>query len=159
MSSLLLPAKAVPAEDTEAPIRHFGQVLEAYGRHTGRVYELQYIPEHERVKSTIDQIIKPFRIVERSPALGEHIVRHLSAAEMKRPQDILAWLWEGDLARQRPNEVINRIELAERAEKAMRAASDDEERESRIDRMAYFLSGGRDRRHRLQYARGKYVNR
>lgn len=154
MTDLLLPPGAVAADDTEAPIQRFAEILHTYDPR----YTLEYVPEREIQTASVDEILKPFRIVETTPELGRQVVRYLSADEMKRPDRVLAWVWEGDFKKHRPGEVYDRIEKEETARKMLDLARERDEAQARIDYGAFLLGGGREKKHRVQLGRGRYMN-
>lgn len=149
MTKLLLPPRVVAEQDTEAPIRRFAELVHDYDPRIS----LQYIPELDRTG-----LEKPYRLVKVTEQYGEEILRYLSAAEMQRPSEILLWLWEGDFAKHNPGEVFNRIEKRETAERMMNLKAEQDAAEARQDILAWGARGGRDRKHRLQLGRGRYLN-
>src|SRR5262245_9595773 len=76
---------------------------------------------------------KPFAILDSSPGQAPYIVRYLSEHEMADPTSILAWVFEGDLSKHRPVDVLKRMELRESAEQLLQmkqqmdAAQDQQE--------------------------------
>lgn len=149
MTKLLLPPRVVAEQDTEAPIRRFAEIVHAYDPRIS----LEYIPELDRTG-----LEKPFRLVKQTEQFGRETLRYLSDEDMKRPQDILVWLWEGDFAKHRPGEVFNRIEKREAAERMLKIKADQDAAEERQDKLAWGARGGRDKKHRLQLGRGRYLN-
>lgn len=149
MTKLLLPPRVVAEQDTEAPIRRFAEIIHAYDPRI----RLEYIPELERTG-----LEKPFRLVKATPQFGDEILRYLSDAEVRRPQDVLVWLWEGDFAKHRPGEVFDRIEKREQAERMLKLKEEQDLAEERQDKLEWGIRGGRDRKHRLQLGRGRFLN-
>jgi hypothetical protein len=150
MTKLLLPPRVVAEQDTEAPIRRFAEIVHQYDPRI----RLEYIPELSG-----SGLEKPFRLVKDTAEHGTEILRYLSAAEMKRPQEVLVWLWEGDFAKHRPGEVFDRIQKRETAERMLKLKEDQDAAEARQDQLEWGIKGGRDRKHRLQLGRGRYLNR
>lgn len=102
---------------------------------------------------------KPWAIVERDPRFGESIIRYISDEEMKNPAAILAWLFEGDQDKQGTKSVLQRIENQVRAQQLLDLKRQEDELEDQIDHLDFYLSGGRDKKHTIQYAKGVKVER
>jgi hypothetical protein len=92
-------------------------------------FSLTWIPPKNRDASDT----KPFAILNSAPGRAPHIIRYLSEAEMLDTTGVLAWIFEGDLERNRPNDVFARIEARENAEKMLQLKARMEEAESRED--------------------------
>lgn len=151
MTSLMLPPTAVGIEDTDGPIRRFAEILHAYDER----YSLEYIPEADVVNATVDEILKPYRIVENTPEFGRQVVRYLTADELKRPDRLLSWIWEGDLRKHSPSAVYDRIEREEQARKILELAQKRDEAAAREDFAAFMI---RTPKNRIQLGRNRYVN-
>jgi hypothetical protein len=116
---------------------------------------LVYIPKNARTASDT----KPWAILDSSPTLPQHIIRYLSDAEMSNPSEVLSWVFKGDLVRHGKNNVLARIEAEQAAAELLNLKRQEEELEDRIDHMAFLVSGGRERKSRIQVRRGEWVNR
>lgn len=108
---------------------------------------LVYVPPKDRDATDI----KPYAIVEAHPDRPPVPVRFLSEREIADRQGILAWVFAGDLTKHRPEDVINRIELQEAAEQALKLKHQEEEAEDRIEFGAFMFSGGRDKKNYLRH--------
>lgn len=113
--------------------------------------ELRFIPSSKRD----DTDTHPFAIWDSSPWRsrgGEgYPVRHLTEREMEDPQEILRWLFEGDLSKHGVNEVMARQQAREMSEKILRAKREAEIAEERQELSAAIMVGGRDRKHYFKH--------
>lgn len=116
---------------------------------------LVYIPAAEREAD----IQFPFAIVEQAPGKEPYIVRYMTEQQMLRPQDILAWLFEGDLRRHRPVDVLARIELQEKAEELLKLKQREEELDDIADHVAFVSTGGRDKLHTFKMDKNTTIRR
>jgi hypothetical protein len=116
---------------------------------------LAYIPRKDRDASDT----KPWAIVERDERFGEHVIRYLSDDEMKRPNEILAWIFAGDQDKHDKREIIARLDLEATAEEALRMQRDLDEREDHIEKLTFMGSGGRDHKHYFTDHRGRKIER
>jgi hypothetical protein len=87
--------------------QRLAEILADYNPH----FSLVWIPPKDR--SAEDT--KPFAILDSSPGRAAYIVRYLSDSEMKDPATVLAWVFEGDLSKHKPVDVLQRMELREQA--------------------------------------------
>jgi hypothetical protein len=133
--------------------RRLAEVLHDY--HPGR-YSLVFIPIKDRV--TAEEIAKPFAILENRHG-GATIVRYLSEAEMRDPAGVIAWVYAGDLAKHRPNDVLAQIEAREAAEKLINFKRQEDAIEERIEMTAFLVSGGREKKHSVRLGKGKSYER
>ena len=115
---------------------------------------LVYIPKKDQ-----SGFEKPWAIVERDYRYGEHIIRYISSEEMKNPAAILAWLFEGDQDKQGTQNVLQRIENQARAQQLLDLKKKQEEIDDEIDHLDFFLSGGRDKLHTINYGNGIKIER
>ena len=115
---------------------------------------LVYIPKKDQTGFE-----KPWAIVERDFRFGENIIRYLSTEEMQNPASILAWLFEGDQDKQGTKSVLQTIENHARAQQLLDLKKQEEELEDMIDHMEFYTSGGRDKKHTIQHAKGVKVER
>lgn len=98
---------------------HLAQVLTDYKP----TFSLVYIPKKDRDADDT----KPWAILDSPANMPAHIVRYLSDAEMQRPAEVLAWIFEGDLDKHRPDDVFARMELKRQAEELMNLKKQEEE--------------------------------
>ena len=117
---------------------HLAQILRDYKS----TYELVYIPKKDRDATDT----KPWAILEHHPKTGNHIVRYLSEVEMNDPAGVLEWVFNADLDRNRPQDVLARIENRENAERLMDLKRQEEELEDKLDLVANLATGGRDKK-------------
>lgn len=115
---------------------------------------LMYIPKKDQTGFE-----KPWVIVERDPRFGEHIIRYLSNEEMQNPASVLAWLFDGDQDKQDAKSILQRIENEATAQKLLDLKRQEEEIADMADHMQFYLTGGREKRHTIQYAKGQKVER
>lgn len=107
-------------------------------------FELVFIPEHARDETDT----KPFGILHKgTETTRPHIIRYLNERELDDPKAILAWLFMGDQRYHDPKSIIQRIEMEELAERALKLKREQEETEDRIEEMSTIAVGGRDRKH------------
>ena len=118
---------------------------------------LVYIPKLQR--TTAAEHAKPWAILDSPAYLREHIIRYLSDEEMKNPQEILKWIFLGDLEKNRPGDVLARIEAEQAAATLLQLKREEDDLEDRIDHMAFLASGGRDKKHTVQIDKNRKVAR
>lgn len=133
----------------------FAQLLNEYDPK----FSLEYVPANERLSAAVEEQAKPFRIVERTAAHGRQVVRYLSEADMNRPEEVLAWVWEGDLAKHRATDVLDKIALKERAERMLKLAKQRDEAEERQEMVAYAVAGGRHNKSVVRMGNGIKIER
>ena len=131
---------------------HLAQILKDFKP----TYNLVYIPQKDR--STPEEKLKPWAILDKPDNLPEYVVRYLSEDEMKEPHKVLAWLFDGDIVRHGAENVLRRIEAEEQAKKLMELKRQEDELEDRIEIAEFFVTGGRDKKHTFTY-NGKKFNR
>lgn len=129
--------------------QQFAQILNEYDD----TLTLEYVPTLDRTEDDT----KPFRI-RQTPRDGRkpYIVRYLTAAEMDRPAEILAWIWEGDLKKQRPVSVLERMEAQTKFEQVLKMKQEDEIREEQKDLLLNLVTGGRNRLHTYRHNGKKF---
>lgn len=115
---------------------------------------LVYVPRKDRDATDT----KPWAILERDPRFGEHIIRYLSDDEMKRPNEVLAWVFAGDQDKHDRREIVQRFDLEETARQALMMQRDMDEREDLSEQAAFLARGGRDRKNYVRY-NGKTITR
>jgi hypothetical protein len=125
------------------------QMLQDYA--PGR-YQLVYVPANKR-ETAFDEA-RPYAILERQRAGGFEPIRHLSERDMQDPAGVLAWLFNGDLARHRPEDVFKRIELEEKLRTDLIQRRHADQAAERMDYAAFLAKGGRDKKHTVQLRSG-----
>lgn len=123
-------------------------VLHDYNPH----FSLVWIPPKDRDATDI----KPFAILDSSPGLEPYVMRYLSEAEMQDTSAVLAWVWEGDLSRQRAVDVFQKIETREKAAEALQLRTRQAELEDIIDFGAFMATGGREKKHTFHHNGREY---
>jgi len=116
---------------------------------------LLYIPQRDRA----GEVSFPFAIKEEQLGAEPVIIRYLTADQMRRPNEILAWLFEGDLRKHRPQDVLARLEAEDLADKLLSLKKLEDETADREDKVAFAVSGGRDRKHTVRLGSGRKVER
>lgn len=129
---------------------HLARILKDYKD----TYELVYIPKKDRDATDT----KPWAILEHHPVTGSHIVRYLSEVEMNDPAGVLEWIFNADLDRNRPQDVLQRIQNREAAEQLMEFKRQEEELEDKLDLVANIASGGRDKKNWYRHNGVTYRN-
>jgi len=117
-------------------------------------YSLVYIPENQR--TTPEEKLKPWAIVDKPDNLPEYVVRFLSDQDMKDPYKIIAWLFDGDVVRHGPENILKRIESEENAKKLLASKKEIDDMEDRIDHVQFLASGGRDKKHTINHNGKKF---
>lgn len=108
---------------------------------------LVYVPKRGRDESDT----KPFRIVSKEPGKPSHVVKDLSEAEMDNPQEVLKWLFEGDVRKHRPDDIFARMEAERLAAEVWAQKQEDDEEEDRRDLLTQVVRGGRDRKNYFRH--------
>lgn len=122
--------------------QHMAEILHDYNPY----YTLSWIPPTAR--SAEDT--KPFAIVDSSPWREPYVMRYLSEKEMENPEKVLAWIFEGDLSKHSPGDVLRKMELQDLTRKLMDNKKEEEEALDRQEKLAFLASGGRDRKHYIR---------
>lgn len=128
--------------------RRLAEVLHDYKP----TFSLVFIPQADRQVG--EQF--PFAILDSPLGKEPYIVRYLTDAQMRRPAEVLAWCFEGDIIRHRPMDVLARIEAKENAEKLLDLKRRDDELQDRIEFGAFMFSGGRDKLHTIKHDGKKF---
>lgn len=115
---------------------------------------LVYVPKKDQTGFE-----KPWAIIERDPRFGEHIIRYLSAEDMKNPSAVLAWLFNGDQDKNDPKSILQRIENEATAQKLLELKRQQEELDDMAEHMQFYLTGGRNRLHSIRHGSGVTVQR
>ena len=123
--------------------RRLAEILHDYNPY----FALAWIPPKDRNADDT----KPFAIVDNSPNVEQYIMRTLSEQEMKNPTAILQWVFEGDLNRNRPGDVLARMEAEELARKLMDTKRQEDVVAAQEDLMAFMVSGGREKKHYIRH--------
>ena len=88
-------------------------------------FSLVFIPPKDRDATDT----KPWAILDSSPGVKPYIMRYLSDEEMKDTNAVLAWIFEGDLSKNRPADVFDKIQARERAEEILKLKAREEQLE------------------------------
>ncbi len=132
--------------------RRFAEVLSDFKP----TYSLVFIPEADRV--TVEEVSKPYAILDSPDNTPAYIVRYLSVAEMSEPAKILAWLFAGDTVRHGAENVFARIEAEEAAKQLLQMKEREDELEDMAEFAAFMLEGGTRGLHTFKHD-GKVYNR
>lgn len=130
------------------------QMLQEYA--PGR-YELLYIPKVAR--ETPEDHARPWAILEHQGDGRDEIVRTFSEVEASDPAAILAWVFNGDLTKHSPRDVLARIEMEEDVRIALKAARNRDLAEDRMQYAAFLASGGREKKHTIRLGGGRVLAR
>lgn len=98
----------------------------------------------------------PFAIIEHQTGQEPVVIRYLTTEQMQNPKAILAWVFEGDLIRHRPLDVLTRLDAEARAEELLKMKAWEEEAQDREDQIAFFGSGGREKLHTIKHNGKKF---
>lgn len=118
---------------------------------------LVYIPKKDRTTPT--DHLKPWAILDSPAYLPPHIIRYLSDEEMKNPTAVLKWIFAGDLEKNRPKDVLARIEAEQAAEQLMELKWQEDDLEDRLEHVEFLASGGRDKKHTIRLDKGRKLER
>jgi hypothetical protein len=141
-----------PSQVVDAPFysKEFGEFLPSKAARLAEILhdynpylELRFIPRMNRDETDTH----PFAIWDTSPwrGRGGYPVRHLSEQEINNPQEVLRWLFEGDLSKHGFSEIKARAMAKESAEQLLKHKKEAEIAEQRQDLAATMVSGGRNR--------------
>lgn len=119
----------------------FAQIINDYNPY----FHLQFIPERERSGEA------PYRVVNQTPGMQPYVVRYVTHEEMKNPQKVLAAIWKGDLAHHSADSILTEMELEETAARLLQLKQQEEKALEDEEILAFHLSGGRERKHYLNY--------
>lgn len=119
--------------------QRFAEILHDYNPYLS----LSWIPPKARAAEDV----KPFAIIDSSPWHEPHVVRYLTETELDRPDQILAWIFEGDLSKHSKASVLRRMELQELSAQLMDNKRQQEELDDRMEKGAFLISGGREGKH------------
>ena len=119
----------------------FAQILADYNPY----FQLEFIPERERGGEA------PYRVVNRTPGIPQTVVRYITHEEMSAPQKVLAAIWAGDAGRRDANDILLEMELEETAARMLQLKQQEEKALEAEELVAFYVSGGRDRKHYLNF--------
>jgi hypothetical protein len=119
-----------------AKMQRMAEVLSDYNSN----FSLVWIPPKNRDATDV----KPYAILDSTPGIPQYIMRYLSEVEMSDPAAVLAWIFDGDLSKHRPVDIITRIENRENAERLLELRKEVDAAEDRQSHVAFYASGGRD---------------
>lgn len=123
--------------------RRLAEILHDYNPY----FSLAWIPPKDRLAEDT----KPYAIIDSSPNVDQYIMRMLSEEEMKNPTAVLQWVFEGDLNRNRPGDVLAKMEAEELARKLMDTKREEDFLAAQEDLTAFMISGGRDKKHYVRH--------
>lgn len=98
--------------------QRLAELLQQYNRN----FSVVWVPPKDR-----DETVRfPFAILDSTPGIKPYVMRYLTEEQMQDPGEILAWIFEGDLSKHRPVDVLERLDLRERAERLLVAKKHEE---------------------------------
>lgn len=109
--------------------QRMAEILHDYNPH----FSLVWVPP--KTRTTLD--FKPYAIVAKQSNLAPHIIRYLSEQDMDDPVAVLAWIFEGDLNKRRPDDVRNMLEAKMAAEEAMKLKAHEASIEEELDKLEF----------------------
>lgn len=150
-----------PAQVADAPFysQEYGEFLSSKASRLAEVLrdynpylELQFIPSSKRD----DTDTHPFAIRDKSPwRLGldgqGYIVRHISERELDRPEEILTWLFEGDLSKHGVSDIQARETARKAADELLKLKRDQDIAAERQELVAALVAGGRDKKNTFRH--------
>ena len=104
---------------------------------------LVFIPPSQRS----EEDTHPFALLDSSPWRAPYIIRHITEAEVERPEVILAWLFEGDLAKHSAVSLMAKQRIAAEAARLVDLKRQEDDRLARQELAAALVTGGRDKKH------------
>ena len=117
------------------------QILADYNEH----FRLEFIPERDRSGEA------PYRVVNTTPGIPMTVVRYITHEEMSAPHKVLAAIWAGDAGRRDANDILLEMELEETAARMLQLKQQEEKALEAEELVAFYISGGRDRKHYLNF--------
>lgn len=126
----------------DAHVMRFAEVLHDYNEY----FELQFVPANAE-----DALSKPYRVVDNTPGIARNVVRYMTHQEMHQPAQVLAEIWKGDLRYHSAATILSDMEIEESARKLMDLKKQEEKAQEDEDLVAFYLEGGKDGRHYLNY--------
>lgn len=120
------------------------------------VLSLAYIPAHDRSAGDT----KPFAIIEDRPGFEPVIIRYLTEEQLRDPKAVLAWVFEGDLARHGgARGLLRRMELEDRAARLLTLKRREDELADQREFSCFVLTGGREHKNYYRLGKDKKVSR
>tara|TARA_R110002020_G_scaffold404912_1_gene614983 strand:+ start:21712 stop:22209 length:498 start_codon:yes stop_codon:yes gene_type:complete len=116
--------------------------------------ELVFIPTARR-----DGLSAPFALRDTSPWHAPYIIRHMSAEEVERPGEILAWLFKSDLSKHSALDILTRERLEREAETLVNRKRDHDIAQERQELVAALVVGGRDQKHAYRHGGKIFTDR
>lgn len=113
------------------------EILQDYNHYL----ELVFIPSSKRDATDT----KPYAIRDNTPG-RQGIIRHFSEYDIKDPAAILAWLFEGDLAKHGSAALLDKAMIRHQADQLFKAKRDADAAEERQELVAALATGGRDKK-------------
>ena len=130
----------------------YGQVLDGNAMRLAQIladynpyFRLEFIPERDRSGEA------PYRVVNTTPGIPMTVVRYITHEEMSAPQKVLAAIWAGDAGRRDANDILLEMELEETAARMLQLKQQEEKALEAEELVAFYVSGGRDRKHYLNF--------
>ena len=123
------------------------QILADYNEY----FQLEFIPERDRSGEA------PYRVVNTTPGIPKTVVRYITHEEMSTPHKVLAAIWAGDAGRRDANDILLEMELEETAARMLQLKQQEEKALEAEELVAFYISGGRDRRHYLRFGEHRIV--
>lgn len=129
-----------------------GQVLDGNAMRLAQIladynpyFQLEFIPERDRSGEA------PYRVVNTTPGIPMTVVRYITHEEMSTPHKVLAAIWAGDAGRRDANDILLEMELEETAARMLQLKQQEEKALEAEELVAFYVSGGRDRKHYLNF--------
>lgn len=88
-----------------------------------------------------------YALVSVEPGKKPHIFRWLRDVDLNDPVPILTWVWEGDMSKHRPIDVLQRLDAEEKFKQLVKMRAEAELKEEMTDLTVNIIKGGRDRKH------------
>lgn len=111
---------------------HLASVLQDYNSY----FSLEFVPPKDREATDT----KPWRIVDNTPGAKRYVMRWLSDEDMKRPSEVLEWIFNGDQSKHSTATIAQRIQSREAAEKLLDIRQQEEDAADRQDLLAFAVS-------------------
>lgn len=138
--------RAVPTADgywVAEKFHHLAEILQDYDSN----FELVWIPPDKRVNPEDDA--NAFAIVDKHQDFKPYIVMQISIHD--DPSKVLAKLFEYDNRRHSKEQILNKIDLENKAAELMKLKAQEEEIEEQKDLIRFFA---RTRKHTIQMGKG-----
>lgn len=125
-----------------AKMQRMAEILSDYNSN----FSLVWIPPKNRDATDT----KPYAILDSTPGLAPYVMRYLSEVEMNDPAAVLAWIFDGDLSKHSPVDIMTSIQNRQNAEQLLYLKAEEDAAQDRIDHIAFYAGGGRNK---LNYVR------